>query len=254
MTLIYSFKGAQVWVGAVNRQLEAWLGTRAYGPIEFTEQGPPVEALGFAAQRLFFKEENAQRVVYKLCAFEKLLQDYPEWIGKVVIIQLTSPADSPLDCRRGWWVRLAHINVDCGSLYIVSIMPSVSTPFIICPNWDVRVLNFLKSFTKVSILSRPPFRTKSQLPTSVYICALSKSSIICVYMSQFAGNVVTFANILVQPPLLVGGYQQIGDSLSGIQTILKWKKHTTAGYPSPISLRPVIVLRMYIGMISWCLS
>ena len=32
-------------VGAVNRQLEIQLGTRADGPIEFTERGPPVEAL-----------------------------------------------------------------------------------------------------------------------------------------------------------------------------------------------------------------
>jgi hypothetical protein len=31
--------------GAVNRQLEIRLGTRANGPIEFTERGPPVEAL-----------------------------------------------------------------------------------------------------------------------------------------------------------------------------------------------------------------
>jgi hypothetical protein len=32
-------------VGAVNQQLEIRLGTRADGPIEFTERGPPVEAL-----------------------------------------------------------------------------------------------------------------------------------------------------------------------------------------------------------------
>ena len=33
----------------------------------------------------------------QLRAFEKLLQDYPEWIGNVVMIQVTSPAltDSP---------------------------------------------------------------------------------------------------------------------------------------------------------------
>jgi hypothetical protein len=29
----------------VNRELECRLGTRANGPIEFTERGPPVEAL-----------------------------------------------------------------------------------------------------------------------------------------------------------------------------------------------------------------
>ena len=38
-------------VGAVNRQLEIRLGTRADGPIEFTERGPPVEELANVLNR-----------------------------------------------------------------------------------------------------------------------------------------------------------------------------------------------------------
>ncbi|PSS37445.1 hypothetical protein PHLCEN_2v652 [Hermanssonia centrifuga] len=43
------------------------------------------------------KLDVVKGVVQKLRAFEKLLQDYPQWIGKVVLIQVTSPAlsDSP---------------------------------------------------------------------------------------------------------------------------------------------------------------
>ncbi|KIJ95058.1 glycosyltransferase family 20 protein [Laccaria amethystina LaAM-08-1] len=38
------------------------------------------------------KLDVVKGVIQKLRAFEKLLQDYPEWIGNVVMIQVTSPA------------------------------------------------------------------------------------------------------------------------------------------------------------------
>jgi len=50
----YDFENFQLdptWIddigteGAINRELECRLGTRAHGPIEFTERGPAVEAL-----------------------------------------------------------------------------------------------------------------------------------------------------------------------------------------------------------------
>ena len=49
--------------------------------------------------------------------FEKLLQDYPQWIGNVVLIQVTSAAlsDSP-KLERQVTELVAHINGECGSL------------------------------------------------------------------------------------------------------------------------------------------
>ena len=58
----------------------------------------------------------------KLRAFEKLLQDYPEWIGNVVMIQVTSPAltDSP-KLERMVSEIVAHINGEYGSLDFVPV-------------------------------------------------------------------------------------------------------------------------------------
>jgi hypothetical protein len=58
----------------------------------------------------------------QLRAFEKLLQDYPEWIGNVVLIQVTSPAltDSPkLERQIGELVAL--INGEYGSLDFIPV-------------------------------------------------------------------------------------------------------------------------------------
>jgi trehalose 6-phosphate synthase/phosphatase len=59
---------------------------------------------------------------FKLRAFEKLLQDYPEWIGNVVMIQVTSPAltDSP-KLERTVSELVAHINGEYGSLDFVPV-------------------------------------------------------------------------------------------------------------------------------------
>lgn len=64
----------------------------------------------------------SQRVVCKLRAFEKLLEDYPEWIGNVVMIQVTSPAltDSP-KLERMVSEIVAHINGEYGSLDFIPV-------------------------------------------------------------------------------------------------------------------------------------
>ncbi|KAF9261690.1 trehalose-6-phosphate phosphatase [Marasmius fiardii PR-910] len=63
------------------------------------------------------KLDVVKGVLQKLRAFEKLLHDYPEWIGKVVMIQVTSPAltDSP-KLERQVTEMVAHINGEYGSL------------------------------------------------------------------------------------------------------------------------------------------
>ena len=75
-------------------------------------------SLAFTAERPF---SNSMRV-YKLRAFEKLLQDYPEWVGNVVMIQVTSPAltDSP-KLERMVSEIVAHINGEYGSLDFVPV-------------------------------------------------------------------------------------------------------------------------------------
>jgi trehalose 6-phosphate synthase/phosphatase len=58
----------------------------------------------------------------QLRAFEKLLQDYPEWVGNVVMIQVTSPAltDSP-KLERVVSELVAHINGEYGSLDFIPV-------------------------------------------------------------------------------------------------------------------------------------
>lgn len=58
----------------------------------------------------------------QLRAFEKLLQDYPQWIGNVVLIQVTSPAlsDSP-KLERQVSELVAHINGEYGSLDFIPV-------------------------------------------------------------------------------------------------------------------------------------
>lgn len=61
-------------------------------------------------------------VVIQLRAFEKLLHDYPEWQGQVVLIQVTSPAltDSP-KLERQVSELVAHINGEYGSLDFIPV-------------------------------------------------------------------------------------------------------------------------------------
>ncbi|KAG6906205.1 hypothetical protein DXG01_015225 [Tephrocybe rancida] len=68
------------------------------------------------------KLDVVKGVLQKLRAFEKLLQDYPEWIGKVVMIQVTSPAltDSP-KLERVVSELVAHINGEYGSLDFIPV-------------------------------------------------------------------------------------------------------------------------------------
>jgi trehalose 6-phosphate synthase/phosphatase len=58
----------------------------------------------------------------QLRAFEKLLQDYPEWVGNVVLIQVTSPAlaDSP-KLERQISELVAQINGEYGSLDFIPV-------------------------------------------------------------------------------------------------------------------------------------
>ncbi|KAF9440738.1 glycosyltransferase family 20 protein [Macrolepiota fuliginosa MF-IS2] len=68
------------------------------------------------------KLDVVKGVIQKLRAFEKLLQDYPEWIGNVVMIQVTSPAltDSP-KLERQVSELVSHINGEYGSLDFIPV-------------------------------------------------------------------------------------------------------------------------------------
>ncbi|KAH0826768.1 glycosyltransferase family 20 protein [Lanmaoa asiatica] len=68
------------------------------------------------------KLDVVKGVLQKLRAFEKLLHDYPEWQGQVVLIQVTSPAltDSP-KLERQISELVAHINGEYGSLDFIPV-------------------------------------------------------------------------------------------------------------------------------------
>ncbi|KAH9074284.1 glycosyltransferase family 20 protein [Lactarius deliciosus] len=68
------------------------------------------------------KLDVVKGVVQKLRAFSKLLHDYPEWIGRVVLIQVTSPAlsDSP-KLERQVSELVSSINGEFGSLDFIPV-------------------------------------------------------------------------------------------------------------------------------------
>ncbi|KAJ7701179.1 glycosyltransferase family 20 protein [Mycena rosella] len=68
------------------------------------------------------KLDVVKGVLQKLHAFQKLLQTYPEWIGTVVLIQVTSPAltDSP-KLERQVSELVASINGEFGSLDFIPV-------------------------------------------------------------------------------------------------------------------------------------
>ncbi|KAG9048860.1 threalose-6-phosphate phosphatase [Tulasnella sp. UAMH 9824] len=68
------------------------------------------------------KLDVVKGVVQKLKAFEKLLLDFPQWRGNVVLIQVTSPAltDSP-KLERQVSELVAHINGEYGSLDFIPV-------------------------------------------------------------------------------------------------------------------------------------
>ena len=71
---------------------------------------------------LFLTRIRRAECVIQLRAFEKLLHDYPEWQGQVVLIQVTSPAltDSP-KLERQISELVAHINGEYGSLDFIPV-------------------------------------------------------------------------------------------------------------------------------------
>jgi trehalose 6-phosphate synthase/phosphatase len=70
------------------------------------------------------KLDVVKGVVQKLRAFEKLLHDYPQWIGQVVLIQVTSPtAISPDTAKLERQVSelVARINGEFGALDFIPV-------------------------------------------------------------------------------------------------------------------------------------
>lgn len=82
---------------------------------------PPSRRQGPSRSSLLGYEELTARAI-QLRAFEKLLHDYPEWQGKVVLIQVTSPSltDSP-KLERQISEVVAHINGEYGSLDFIPV-------------------------------------------------------------------------------------------------------------------------------------
>ncbi|CCA75087.1 related to trehalose-6-phosphate phosphatase [Serendipita indica DSM 11827] len=68
------------------------------------------------------KLDVVKGIVQKLKAFERLLKDYPQWRGNVVMIQVTSPSltDEP-KLERQVSELVAHINGDYGSLDFIPV-------------------------------------------------------------------------------------------------------------------------------------
>jgi trehalose-6-phosphate synthase len=89
--------------------------------------GPKLQALLklYAGKKIIIgrdKLDVVKGVVQKLRAFAKLLHDYPEWIGRVVLIQVTSPALSDsLKLERQVSELVSSINGEYGSLDFIPV-------------------------------------------------------------------------------------------------------------------------------------
>lgn len=73
----------------------------------------------YAGKKIIIGRDKLDRirgVEHKLCAFEKFMENYPEWQGKAVLIQVTSPADAPARLETKVSELVSRINGQYGSL------------------------------------------------------------------------------------------------------------------------------------------
>lgn len=125
------------------------------------------------------KLDVVKGVFQKLRAFEKLLQDYPEWVGNVVMIQVTSPAltDSP-KLERQINELVAHINGEYGSLDFIPVHHYHQT---------LKKDEFYALLSVADLAVITPLRDGMNTTSMEFVIAQSKTNNSPLVLSEFMG-------------------------------------------------------------------
>ncbi|THH12060.1 hypothetical protein EW145_g216 [Phellinidium pouzarii] len=143
------------------------------------------------------KLDVVKGVVQKLRAFERLLQDYPEWIGNVVLIQVTSPAltDSP-KLERQVSELVAHINGDFGALDFVPVHHYHQT---------IKKDEFYALLSVADLAVITPLRDGMNTTSMEFVLAQERTNKSPLVLSEFMGISSTMSEALQVNPWDLGG-------------------------------------------------
>ncbi|RXW23930.1 hypothetical protein EST38_g1929 [Candolleomyces aberdarensis] len=143
------------------------------------------------------KLDVVKGVVQKLRAFEKLLQDYPEWIGNVVMIQVTSPAltDSP-KLERLVSELVAHINGEYGSLDFIPVHHYHQT---------LKKDEFYALLSVADLAVITPLRDGMNTTSMEFVIAQEKTNKSPSVLSEFMGISKNMEDALLVNPWDLGG-------------------------------------------------
>ncbi|KAL5522620.1 hypothetical protein ACEPAG_8637 [Sanghuangporus baumii] len=143
------------------------------------------------------KLDVVKGVVQKLRAFERLLQDYPEWIGNVVLIQVTSPAltDSP-KLERQVSELVALINGEFGALDFVPVHHYHQT---------IKRDEFYALLSVADLAVITPLRDGMNTTSMEFVIAQHSTKKSALVLSEFMGISSTLEEALQVNPWDLGG-------------------------------------------------
>ncbi|KAJ7185313.1 trehalose-6-phosphate phosphatase [Mycena filopes] len=142
------------------------------------------------------KLDVVKGVLQKLHAFQKLLQTYPEWIGNVVLIQVTSPAltDSP-KLERQVSELVANINGEFGSLDFIPVHHYHQT---------LKKDEFYALLSVADLAVITPLRDGMNTTSMEFVIAQGRTKRSPVVLSEFMGISKHMENALMVNPWNLG--------------------------------------------------
>ncbi|KAJ7021652.1 trehalose-6-phosphate phosphatase [Mycena alexandri] len=142
------------------------------------------------------KLDVVKGVLQKLHAFQKLLQTYPEWVGNVVLIQVTSPAltDSP-KLERQVSELVANINGEFGSLDFIPVHHYHQT---------LKKDEFYALLSVADLAVITPLRDGMNTTSMEFVIAQGRTKRSPVVLSEFMGISKHMENALMVNPWNLG--------------------------------------------------
>ncbi|KAG9047433.1 threalose-6-phosphate phosphatase [Serendipita sp. 407] len=143
------------------------------------------------------KLDVVKGIVQKLKAFEKLLKDYPQWRGKVAMIQVTSPSltDAP-KLERQVSELVAHINGEFGSLDFIPVHHYHQT---------IKKDDFYALLSVADLALITPLRDGMNTTSMEYVICQQQTNKAPLILSEFMGISHTMAEALQINPWDLGG-------------------------------------------------
>ncbi|KAJ7712566.1 trehalose-6-phosphate phosphatase [Mycena metata] len=142
------------------------------------------------------KLDVVKGVLQKLHAFQKLLQTYPQWVGNVVLIQVTSPAltDSP-KLERQVSELVANINGEFGSLDFIPVHHYHQT---------LKKDEFYALLSVADLAVITPLRDGMNTTSMEFVIAQGRTKRSPVVLSEFMGISKHMENALMVNPWNLG--------------------------------------------------